>query len=530
MAIIIAVFIYLHRRHVKKLAAEESKDPHKSLDFGFGDRRKGGSSREGPTQEMTQADLEKSLRHGRGMSIDMGNPYLLPPEVQNRSIAHGSHDPYRAATFVHPSNGAPSYRSAKSQEDDASTRTGSTGRGYRQDNMNSNLLNNAQRMPSGTPPARSLEAIGENHSTARSPLQNQSKMSPPPRVNADELRDSYAGQEANAIRQSNNYLAGFIHSRQASVDQQPSELAGSNSPRAMSPQADHPQARGSSSRKQSLQRNPIPSIMVQEDSTSQGGRDSQGLPTPDMHRQPSSNFSTPFYTPIEERSQPQPDGLGVLNVPLDSRRLSIMRPLPPDDPNDTAEQRANRIRSFYKEYFSESDARAFQPTPADYYEDYGQEFYGDATTFDQGTGEFVVAQAPFAEPITRRAMTPPPRGPPRFQGAARHQYSGSGGMPNGRSRAYSTASTSRMGPGVGARSPKRPIPPPAALRTLPTPHLLKEDAFALPIDFAPPVTYKDRAVGRSDSPISQSRPFSPQVPIASPLASSFSELPVMPSP
>ncbi|KMU87309.1 hypothetical protein CIHG_04754 [Coccidioides immitis H538.4] len=40
---------------------------------------------------------------------------------------------------------------------------------------------------------------------------------------------------------------------------------------------------------------------------------------------------------------------------IDTRRLTVgIRPLPPEDPSDNPEQRANRIRSFYKEYFDES--------------------------------------------------------------------------------------------------------------------------------------------------------------------------------
>lgn len=225
-------------------------------------------------------------------------------------------------------------------------------------------------------------------------------------------------------------------------------------------------------------------------------------------------------------------GLGVTEVDYDaSKRLSILRPLPPDDPSDNPEQRANRIRSFYKEYFSENEAKTFQ-AGAEYYEDYGSEYLGDAAVFDPVSGQFIVAQAPYAEPVMRRAMTPPPRGPPRFRGAAGgHMPSNSNpGSPMGppRGRAFSSASTSRVGP--GARAPPKRLPPPKALRTLPTPHALKEDAFVLPIDFAPPTTYKDRVAGRPESPFSQSRPFSPAVPIASPLISAFNEMPAMPSP
>jgi hypothetical protein len=232
-------------------------------------------------------------------------------------------------------------------------------------------------------------------------------------------------------------------------------------------------------------------------------------------------------------------GASGLEAPsFDSHRLSLsIRPLPREDPSDSPEQRANRIRSFYKEYFDDSKpVPALSNTTGGYYEDYDPEFLeyhqGDAAAvFDAETGDFVVAKAPYAEPVTRRAMTPPPRAPPRFQGRGpshRGQQSMSGFMPPG-PRAHSSAS-SRLGPGGRRMRPSKPLPPPSPLRVLPTPHLLKEDAFVLPIEFAPPPTYKDRAVGRPESPLGGYRPYSPSVRAHTPLVSPFEELAVMPSP
>ena len=519
--------------------------------------------------EMVDANLEKSLRKGggRGMSLDLGNPYILPPEMQSsreslhslsRTLVHGTHDPYRPATTFLPGETTPSLHGSRNGEDDASTRTGSTARGYRQDGMNQNLLHNAQRMSRSSPPpatspmspasfqAQTSSLTNGLPSTAMNPKMKQEGLKPA--SNQLDARDSYQGQDAAAIRQSNNYLGDFLRNNenQGQIQlQTPSELEGSSSNgKGSGPNAP-------ASRKQSLPKpKQIPSISIEHEfpgsdsaahefneivvppSLDAASRNPRS--TSQQSNMPSPQFddATPFYTPTETPDHLAATGLGVSDVDFDSRRLSIMRPLPMDDPNDNPEQRANRIRSFYKEYFSENEpARAYAPQTADYYEDYGQEFMGDGAVFDPATNQFIVAQAPFAEPVTRRAMTPPPRGPPRFQGPDRHQYTNSNpGSPAGpRGRAFSSASASRLSP--GARGPvKRPAPPPTPLRTLPTPHLLKEDAFALPIDFAPPSGYKDRRAGRPDSPLSQLRPFSPQVPVASPLASSFNELPAMPSP
>lgn len=137
--------------------------------------------------------------------------------------------------------------------------------------------------------------------------------------------------------------------------------------------------------------------------------------------------------------------------------------------------------------------------------------------------------APFAEPIPRRAMTPPPRAPPRFMGQSGvHNYNGSIGGSIG-PRTISSLSNRYAG-GQGPQR-KKLQPPPAPLVTLPTPHRLKEDCMVFnPIDFAPPATFRDQQAGRPNSPLGVSRPYSPTVRAHTPLVSSFDDLAVIPSP
>lgn len=249
-----------------------------------------------------------------------------------------------------------------------------------------------------------------------------------------------------------------------------------------------------------------------------------------------------------EQVHPHSAGLGVPDQ--DNRRLSVgLRPLPPDDflESEDPEFRANRIRSFYKEYFDDSKAER-PPMPQQqggYYEDYDAGYMGEAAYFDPETNAFVM---PYAQPVTRRAMTPPPsnrrpmpgpgpRGPPGPQGRPMP------GGPPGRPRAGSTMSGRGWGPrsprpGSSASNPrfggqpKKPMPPPAALNTLPTPSKLKDDMFAITgaIDFAPPPTFKEHAAGRSQSPLGERLPFRVNTPVHSPLVSAFEDTPALPSP
>jgi len=263
-----------------------------------------------------------------------------------------------------------------------------------------------------------------------------------------------------------------------------------------------------------------------------------------------------------QSSQYDPDpSQEPLPVPQrDTKRLSVgFRPLPPDEMMETEdpETRANRIRSFYKEYFEETKPDPNMPMPQysnhTYYEDYDEQYMGDAAYFDPEHNAFVM---PYAQPVSRRAMTPPPSGS-RMPGPRppRGFHSSVGGMSHygGRlsARPGSSSSSSRMGPRPGSSvsnrmagsrvgssvsgrygAPRKPMPPPTALTTLPTPSRLKDDSFALmgAIDFAPPSTFKDQAAGRSQSPHGERRAYQPKVPVVSPLMSSYDDMAVLPSP
>ncbi|KAK3387064.1 hypothetical protein B0H63DRAFT_147960 [Podospora didyma] len=280
-----------------------------------------------------------------------------------------------------------------------------------------------------------------------------------------------------------------------------------------------------------------------------------------MHRQSS----------LYEPSLPQ----GGLTLPQqDNRRLSVgFRPLPPDEimESEDPEYRANRIRSFYKEYFEDGKGEGAPPVPpmppaqrmaqyqqqgGAYYEDYQGNYQEDAPYFDPETNAFVM---PYAQPVSRRAMTPPPTGQ-RFQGARQPRaFHGSmadmripqGPGPHGPFRPGSGASRS-MGPRPGSSASnayrpraessasfggrnaghKKPMAPLMDLSTLPNPSKLKDDSFAIlnAADFAPPDTYADRVRGRSQSPSGERRPYRPTVPAHSPLVNAFEELPTLPSP
>ena len=566
------LFIYFHRRHVKKQRIEDANDRHKSLDFGMdpSDAPMAGRKKNNPTkQEMVLS--ESALRRGRGMSMDIGNPYLLPPGLQSsresfhslsRTINNGD-DRYRPATTFIPSDASIGTSQTSSRHgDDSSSYTGSSSHINKKDSMNQNLLRNAQRMSRSAPPVQRtpqsiVESAPQDGPNAEDP---QERLASNPRsarnmpYTNSKPHDSYMDQNGAGLRSSNNYLGAFIHSRDSSVDQklQSSSKGPSEGLLAL--------------RHESVRKSPPPTITVTSDTlppprkqslpqqarpSAQGSLNSKGenydstesfanplhvhSPVTDQHVSPSfstpnTESSTPFHTPGLTSFEDVPDPNTVTNLGYDPRRMSIMRPLPPDDPADNPEQRANRIRSFYKEYFDDSKSvKAYAPAPEVYYEDYGEEFQAEGTVFDQTTGQFIVAKAPYAEPVTRRAMTPPPRAPPRFQGPSRHQPISSSprSMP-GRSRAFSSTSAP-MGPSSRGR-PVRPLPPPSALRTLPTPHLLQEDAFFGTIEFAPPSSYRDRQAGRPSSPRSELRPYSPQIPAHTPLASAFNELPIMPSP
>jgi hypothetical protein len=271
----------------------------------------------------------------------------------------------------------------------------------------------------------------------------------------------------------------------------------------------------------------------------------------------------------EEFPMHHDDLLREFDMHAGSRISVLVRPLPPDEEVEleNPEERANRIRSFYKEYFDENSGLTSQvPLPpaqhGEYYEDYGSEYQDGRTMYDAKHKGFVVA-APFAQPVTRRAMTPPPRAPPRFDSGSRsrsnsgkflapprgqssmaqqqrrgrsptnphHLPSPRGGMSPYSSRGPSVMSNSRT-PSAMSGASRRPAAPLKNLNSLPTPSKLSNDtAIFDAADFAPPLSFRDRQQGRRpESPLGASRPYSPAVRAFVPLGNSFDDLSVIPSP
>ncbi|KAL4896314.1 hypothetical protein BDV59DRAFT_132768 [Aspergillus ambiguus] len=536
----IVVLIYLHRRNVNRLRREDANDKHKSLDFGLDMAPTAGS------KSMRQMEKPPGAYvHGKGISMDIGpSPYLLPPGFHgshdslhslSRSMV-GDDDKYRPAASFFGDNA--SIRShPRGFHDDASSITGSTRKAGLADDMNQGLLSNAQRMSRSSPP------LYKNSPPNETPMQL-----PQPPTNAEFQLDLPRSPspalipgapviiEPTSTDSHGRNESGPVHGPSPSVD----KSFDSNTP------AEH--------RLDFTLRDSLPTQLGEEPAPSQTTSVPPriSLPLSDGGSDYGDNRKSQFIIPEvnvhgtdnffgHDNGSAQPDIPPTLpeepantNLAVDprrnTRRLTLgLRPLPPEDPSDNPEQRANRIRSFYKEYFDESKAGR----ETTYYEDYGPEFYPDESyAYDPVTGEYFDAvPAPFAEPINRRAMTPPPRAPPRFAGPSMHMPSGSMGGFSDRfmspgPRAFSSAS----GRLPGARGPRRPMPPPAPLQILPTPHMLKDDAIMSAIDFAPVGGFKDQREGRPETPLGGVRPFSPGMRAHTPLASAFDELSAIPSP
>ncbi|ESZ98227.1 hypothetical protein SBOR_1403 [Sclerotinia borealis F-4128] len=552
----IILFTILQRRYVKKAREEDANDPTKNMDFGMGriSRTAGGES------ANTNFDDEKGgAARTRQMSLDLGvkSPYLLAPEIHNsreslhslsRTI-HQNEDPYRP---VHQTNGGPASMRSKQGQHGSSIMTASSAAPSAKHDVGSpdgqGLLSNAASMSRTTPPSNGFTPPPRSNSipTANMPAEPRQATSPPQDVARKGLsgnprphngfsstspipilyldRESSAGNQYAAIRRSNNYLGSTIIS-----DPSAATATGPTEPKPTTTRKAPPPA---------INTLPLnPKSVQQEQSKPRNSEisnygDGIEVTPPSPARENNKNNSNRYSmdVPPEEFAHA---GLGAPG--FDPKRLSMgFRPLPPDAPKDTSEDsetRANRIRSFYKEYFDDS-----KPAPqGQYIEDYDANYPvpGDATYFDPASNSFVL---PYAEPITRRAMTPPPRAP-RFQGAPPRSMHGSMGgssmrgppkMPfNEGPRASSSAS--QRGP---MPSPRKNLPPPEPLSSLPTPSKMTDDSFAFlnTLDFAPELTVRDRVAGRSESPFGERRPYSPGLPAFAPIVGAYDELAAMPSP
>lgn len=546
--VIIAIILFVvWRRRSKITKQEESHDKYKSLDFGVDpagmrERKKHKTAKVGP--EMIVTDLTGGVEKNRGISIDLGlaNPYLPPPEVErsreslislSRSINPGD-DKYRATAFVPDDRSIRSRRSSlRSAHDGSSIFSGSTKR-FETESKTDLLPRGPSRETSEPPHFRKPVP----------PVEKSPGGLLAPKLQEHDRNSTFSTTSGTAaIRASNNYLGQYISGggdrAEPNGDKQPAVIVTETEVKP-SPPIEEPRQPPAVA-----VRNPLPrrtsSFYEQPPVADVADTDyhSKQVPTLPQIGTPLNDFD--ISTPSDSHSQiPHTDAKqdevndhvqSVSTLPAQTNthhddsdsdyydevyedyedvdytyRGSMIgvRPLPPDDPTENPEQRANRIRSFYKEYFddgSKSGARQTYYDGSEQYEDHVDSYY--------------------QQPLPRMPV-PRPDSRQRAMSHGNHVY-------HGPPRAYSSMS-GRMGP-PRRGPPKKQLPPPKPLMLLPTPHKIKGDDF-LPnaIDFAPPQVFKNQRSGTPDSLRGGLRPYSPSVRPHVPLTSSFDDLAAVPSP
>lgn len=639
LAAIIITLLVLHRRHNQKLRKEDATDPHKELDFGLDDTPATGKG--GKRRSMMMLGGGKEKDHGArfkqmSMDLNLSSPYLLPPGMHGsresiQSLAKSidpHHDPYRPvaqlaadnASLRSPSRGPPeSLYGVSSHEKDIGRSRSPIGAVSRQNSLPKPPVPTAEQTRMGAQPVLpelSIPAPAKDPFRSPSEMSRQSidsahfpdekdfvAMPAAPEISepapATQRNMDRPMPEKQPVRSDSGSSSGVVHhgyneerhrSQQAVIHERGPSVT-NNGPISPPPQ----QALPVSPQPQRPAEHAATAPVLEEPQEYYDYDNYAQMPEVD-HEQRGRGRSTyrdTVTSVYDEEPHPAQGGLGVPQQ--DGRRLSVgFRPLPPDEliDNEDPETRANRIRSFYKEYFDDSGPKPDVPEvpqqyfaaqqqqrsqqqanqglgSVNYYEDYNQNYSGHGAEepyYDPDTNSFVM---PYAQPVARRAMTPPPsgsrfngpRGPPGPPRGMHGSMGGGMGMPGPRGPGYGprpgSGASSRYGPPrpgsamsqgtwgnrprgstlsalSGARNgpPKKQLPPPADLNTLPTPSKLKDDSFAIfnAADFAPPESFKDRARGRSQSPMGERRPYQVTVPAHSPLVNAFEELPSIPSP
>lgn len=566
---------------------EDAKDPNTGLDFGLDESAPKGTGR----RSLMFGGGEKTVHKPGQLSMDMNlsSPYLLPPGTQqSHDLIHSlartfpnEQDPYRTIKDYTTSDGGSihSFNPKDSSIHGGSKRNSvltsrSFGGSMQPPRINTGPRSPASPVSPDTPmnpfstptasepgqrifkapaaqePIRPVQPIVPEIGTVSYPddIIDGGGLEMPDAVTSDARQGGHGASPHHATADP-NFAAdvGIAHDREGAFDfsSPKSEPAGtglySDIPMSLSPGSQavvfEPHALDTPGLAHSYDdyaRRGHPSEMATPPSFDQREDDARGR---ELERQLPGPYDS--YEP--------PQGLGVPQQ--HSKRLSVgFRPLPPNEVTESEdpEYRANRIRSFYKEYFEDSGSR--EPPPplpthhgGPQYEDYDENFLGDAAYFDVETNAFVM---PYAQPVTRRAMTPPPTG--RVRGGPggrpggrgpRGPHGPHGSMGGGMARRPWAGSTATPRPGSSASTgmrgaPKKRLPPPAVLKTLPTPSKLGNDSFAImnAIDFAPPDSFEERAAGRSQSLLEERRAYQLKKPVASSLITAFDELAVLPSP
>lgn len=501
---------------MRKQRLEDANDPHKSLDFGVDMAAPSArGKRRVPEMTITEIGDHPAGRKQRGLSMDMdiASPYLLPAALQgsrgsinsmSRSM-HDEHDPYRPVAMIRTSQD-----SRRPRNDAASLYSASTD--HLHSHEKAGLMANAERMSYSEP--KRTESMSPQDSAAPREVSSQqlhsnNRSAPPaPKSSTDSSADSLTNAAKNGVPPRKQSLPQSLP-RPAPPSQMPLQQL----PRGRASSSAVPHGLHKSSTFEAANIAPQSSVY---------GNDVPAAPAFPIVNEPDYFFQNGIPSSMMSARRSSNDAA----IPSgqqgagSQKRESVMglRPLPPNMPEDDPEIRANRIRSFYKEYFDDS-----RPNPAygQYEEDY------DPRYMDSGNSGFATPpNKPFAAPVGRRAMTPPPRGA-AVAGGPYSRRKSTTSAERGESRGRSGLAPPMPQP------PKKRAPPPRPLQGLPTPHKLKDfdSVISTPIDFAPPASFRDiQNGGVPDSPTGLSRPYSPTVRAFTPLATATDDLQVIPSP
>ncbi|KAI1002843.1 hypothetical protein K3495_g5360 [Podosphaera aphanis] len=499
------LFLILQRRHTRKQREEDANDRTASLDFGMGDvPQPGRQNTSNGYQEEEKSDLS---RHQVSMDLTMvNNPYLPSPGLNNsrkslqslsKSIEH--EDPYRPVPQYSGSD-ATSLRPQPKQTASNSSLAPTKVLGQTNNLANSYPVNDSQSQENSFAPPIDQVPLSQNNYSIEQPSQAYFPNSSALVQNGWEIDQYPVGQPDPGVYYSQN-PQGF-QGQQMDYSGTPSQSTGGGYLKQAEGRYTANSSSGSIDREPTLPSLAVdpPPLLIQEHQFDQRNGEyfapdnSSTLQYPTLYGEVGAAREQQFSTANISQSFPEQR---LSTRIMDPNRISMgFRPLPPDNfiEADDPEVRANRIRSFYKEYFDDSTPAPVGKYAEDYNDYYGEEY-----------GSFV----PYSQPMTRRAMTPPPEGARYRPEHGKNRSIGASSYSAGRREPHQFHPEVRPHSSASGRIPpghRRPMPPPAELSNLPTPAKLKDDALSInPVDFAPPSLY--RGAGRLERPQGERPPF-----------------------
>ncbi|TQS35739.1 hypothetical protein Golomagni_03832 [Golovinomyces magnicellulatus] len=521
------LFFILQRRHVRKIREEDADDRHASLDFGLGDASNLRSSKKSSIQSMKD---EKSGLSRRQVSLimPMNNQYLVSLDSKNSkesldslSLSLRKEDPYQPVSQILASDTASSGphktsgSSANKLPNDSQTRLHET-RDSSNASTNSRIIpTNAATFPPRYNSLPYQQAITNDHGFSNQigfPTElPQAHISPEPTIATNGWA---SGRPINQQLQQQTVIG---HKDVNSFGG--NQIVGTNDYQNINQNYSYDSAVYHEEQRVQYINNP-------QDQRNQAY--SQVHPANNFKYESnsgdlaSSQYLSNAEHMYENQYQMEDQLRGAVSSYDTSRlnnRLSVMqvRPLPPNaiTESDDPEIRANRIRSFYKEYFDDSS-----PIPNGTYENRNNPNHDESIYYDPDSNQFVL---PYSQPVTRRAITPPPAN--NFMRPARPRNGSVGAMNyvEDRSQYHSPEaipnSSSTGNQQVNLRKPTLPF---LDLNQIPTSGNIRNDMSNMRSHgYVPPIAQRGKIGISAEGPFSERQ----RIPNSNPLSLEPSPLP-----